>query len=399
MARKQQEISGVFEKNPGTGVWYIRYRVAGKSVRKRIGTRAAAVECLNKVRLINITGQGVVAKSARERTLTQDEIDGSKHHGVTVGQLCADYLSHIQDPANPRRPSDQVNPPQRLRAIGEAFGDRSALSVMPYEVEDWLKSLGKKPGTLNRYRSTFSSVYRYARERAKISINPVRETMQFKVQLPNPRWLQPDEEKTLRSVLDGWIEDCPEHHRLTRLFLRCHPIELTVALGTGMRKGNQYAIRWDEHVDFPGRAFHLPPTMTKTGKPQTIPMIDDVFEALQELRKIQREIAEIQAEGKSSEKAAQRMVADGRVFNISENREWWAAALAEAKIEKFRWHDLRHTFASRLVEAGANMKVVQEACGHASITMTARYAHVSNKTLHDAMSLLNRNKQAVPSAA
>jgi len=76
-----------------------------------------------------------------------------------------------------------------------------------------------------------------------------------------------------------------------------------------------------------------------------------------------------------------------------------AAVLAEAKIEKFRWHDLRHTFASRLVEAGANMKVVQEACGHASITMTARYAHVSNKTLHDAMSLLNRNKQAVPSAA
>jgi integrase len=399
MPRKQQEISGVFEKNPGTGVWYIRYRVAGKSVRKRIGARATAIECLNKVRLIRTTGQGVVAKSARERTLTQDEIDGSKHVGITVGQLCADYLSHIQDPANPRRPSDQVNPPQRLRAIEEAFGDRSALSVMPYEVEDWLKSLKKKPGTLNRYRSTFSSVYRYAKERAKIRINPVRETMQFKVQLPNPRWLQPDEERTLRTVLDGWVRACAEHHRLKRLFLRCHAIELTVALGTGMRKGNQYAIRWDEHVDFPSRAFHLSPAMTKTGKPQTIPMIDDVFEALKELKNIQREIAAIQAGGKSSERPAQRMVADGRVFNISENREWWAAALAEAKIEKFRWHDLRHTFASRLVEAGANMKVVQEACGHASITMTARYAHVSNKTLHDAMSMLNRNKQTVPSAA
>jgi integrase len=259
--------------------------------------------------------------------------------------------------------------------------------------------LKKKPGTLNRYRSTFSSVYRYAKERAKTSINPVRETMQFKVQLPNPRWLQPDEENTLRTVLDGWIEACPEHHRITRLFLRCHPIELTVALGTGMRKGNQYAIRWDEHVDFPSRAFHLPPTMTKTGKPQTIPMIDDVFEALIELKNIQREIAEIQAEGKSSEKPAQRMVADGRVFNISENREWWTAAMEEAKIEKFRWHDLRHTFASRLVEAGANMKVVQEACGHASITMTARYAHVSNKTLHDAMALLNRPKKTASSSA
>jgi site-specific recombinase XerD len=139
--------------------------------------------------------------------------------------------------------------------------------------------------------------------------------------------------------------------------------------------------------------------MTKTGKPQTIPMIDDVFEALIELKNIQREIAEIQAESKYSEKAAQRMVADGRVFNISENREWWTAAMEEAKIEKFRWHDLRHTFASRLVEAGANMKVVQEACGHASITMTARYAHVSNKTLHDAMALLNRPKKTASSSA
>jgi len=139
--------------------------------------------------------------------------------------------------------------------------------------------------------------------------------------------------------------------------------------------------------------------MTKTGKAQTIPMIDDVFDALKELRAIQRKIAELQSEGKSSDKPAQRMVADGRVFSIAENREWWGAALEEAKIEKFRWHDLRHTFASRLVEAGANMKVVQEACGHASITMTARYAHVSNKTLQDAMALLNRPKRAQMSDA
>jgi integrase len=392
MARKKTDISGVFEKIAGSGIWYIRYRAAGKSVRKRVGTRPAAIELLNKVRLIGLTGQGVVAKSAKERTLTHDEIDGSKHTGITVGQLCTEYLSHIQDEANPRRPLDQVNPPQRLRAIREAFGDRSALSVMPYEVEDWLKGLKRKPGTLNRYRSTFSSVYRYAKERAKATVNPVRDTPQFRVYLPNPRWLQSDEERKLRAVLDGWVTACPEHHRVRRLFLRCHAIELTVALGTGMRKGNQYAMRWHEHVDLHNRAFHLPPTMTKTGKAQTIPMIDDVYEALQELRSIQREIAEIQADGKSSEKPPQRMVADGRVFNISENREWWAAALEEAKIEKFRWHDLRHTFASRLVEAGANMKVVQEACGHASITMTARYAHVSNKTLQDAMALLNRPK-------
>jgi hypothetical protein len=149
MARKKTDISGVFEKNPGTGIWYIRYRAGGKSVRKRVGTRAAAVECLNKVRLIGVTGNGVIARSAKERTLTQDEIDGSRYQGITVGQLCTDYLAHIQDPANPRRPSDQVNPPERLRAIEESFGERPALSVMPYEVEDWLKGLALSPLPMN----------------------------------------------------------------------------------------------------------------------------------------------------------------------------------------------------------------------------------------------------------
>lgn len=49
---------------------------------------------MNKVRLVSITGNGVIAKSAKERTLTQDEIDGSRYLGITVGELCTDYLAH-----------------------------------------------------------------------------------------------------------------------------------------------------------------------------------------------------------------------------------------------------------------------------------------------------------------
>ena len=137
-----------------------------------------------------------------------------------------------------------MNPRQRLRAIREAFGDRSALSVMPYEVEDWLKGLKKKPGTLNRYRSTFSSVYRYAKERAKTTINPVRDTPQFRVYLPNPRWLQSDEERKLRAVLDGWVSACPEHHRIKRLIppLPCHRANGRARNGNAERQSVRYAV-------------------------------------------------------------------------------------------------------------------------------------------------------------
>ena len=194
-----------------------------------------------------------------------------------VEQLGAEYLAHIQDENNPDRPLNQQNPPQRIRAIQAAFGDRPEASIKPYEVTDWLKSLKLAPATLNRYKSTFSAMYRYARERAKLTVNPVRDVPQFSVTLPDPRYLRPEEERRLRHVLRKWIDDCPEHHRLTKLFLRSHPPGLTIAIGTGMRKGNQYCLRWDD-CDLTRRVIQLP--QTKNGKPQSIPMIDDVYRAL-----------------------------------------------------------------------------------------------------------------------
>ena len=353
--------------------------MGGATVRKRIGSRPNAIEYLNKVKLIKATGEGVIAKSAKERTRTKDEID----NGITVNQLCDGYLAHIQSPTNPDRPSDQLSPVQRIKAIREVFGDRSAISIMPFEIRTWLMGMGKKPATLNRYRSVFSSVYRHAKEEGKLTVNPIRDLKQFKVELPHPRWMQPDEEDRLRAVLGKWIEECPANHKLNKLYLRSHPIELTIALGTGLRKGNQYALRWDRHVDFSNREFHLPPSMTKTGKALKIPMVAAVHEALREMREIQREIEEIQSE--EAGRILQRMLADGRVFHISENREWWKEALKEAKIKNLRWHDLRHTFASRLMASSKNMAIVKEACGHGSIATTTRYAHVNSEQLRDAM--------------
>jgi len=128
--------------------------------------------------------------------------------------------------------------------------------------------------------------------------------------------------------------------------------------------------------------------MTKTGKALNIPMIDDVYEALREMRDIRREIADLQAE--DDDKDRQRMLADGRVFNIYENREWWKAAKKAARVKGLRWHDLRHTFATQLMASSKNMKIVQAACGHGSIVTTNKYAHVNNQQMHDALSHLNR---------
>ena len=64
-------------------------------------------------------------------------------------------------------------------------------------------------------------------------------------------------------------------------------------------------------------------------------------------------------------------------------RYWFEKALAEAEIEGFRWHDLRHRFASRLAMAGVCLRAIQDALGHKSIAMTVRYSHLAPDFLLD----------------
>jgi integrase len=74
---------------------------------------------------------------------------------------------------------------------------------------------------------------------------------------------------------------------------------------------------------------------------------------------------------------------NGRIFltkygrNLNDPRKWFELALEEAKVQNFRWHDLRHTFVSRLVMKDVNLWTVQELAGHKTISMTTRYAHLA----------------------
>jgi integrase len=71
-------------------------------------------------------------------------------------------------------------------------------------------------------------------------------------------------------------------------------------------------------------------------------------------------------------------------------RHWFEKAVALADVPDFRWHDLRHTFASRLAMAGAGIASIQRALGHKSISMTMRYAHLTEDFMQDVVERLVR---------
>lgn len=148
-----------------------------------------------------------------------------------------------------------------------------------------------------------------------------------------------------------------------------------------MRKGEQYGLRWND-IDFSRSVITL--SDTKNGSSRTVPMIEDVCRAFRALK-------ELALERKDRAIDQPNTAPEDVVFGIGDNKKWWEAALKEARIKNFRWHDLRHTFCSRLAQAGVSLKVIQEAAGHKTIAMSARYAHMDHTTLHNAMSILNRD--------
>lgn len=171
-------------------------------------------------------------------------------------------------------------------------------------------------------------------------------------------------------IIKGTISDSlllggfPFRFQLTVKFKRDH---------TGMRLGELLALTWAE-VDFYTGTLTI--RRAKSGEGRRVPMNAVVRETLQALRQEQIQAARVRAEG-------EREILSPYVFGSREGtvfqnfyRDWYAA-LTRAELHDLRPHDLRHTFASRLVMAGVDLLTVKELLGHKTLAMTLRYSHLS----------------------
>ncbi|HSQ01143.1 MAG TPA: site-specific integrase [Candidatus Dormibacteraeota bacterium] len=144
---------------------------------------------------------------------------------------------------------------------------------------------------------------------------------------------------------------------------------------TRLRQSEQFGLRW-ENVDFQTGIITVP--RSKHGEKRHVPMNDTAREILRSLPSRMKSAYVFPSATGETPIDPCNFIA--RVFR---------KALNKAGVEDFRWHDLRHTFASRLVTAGVDLRTVQELLGHKTIMMTLRYSHLSPAHQLEAVQRLN----------
>lgn len=136
--------------------------------------------------------------------------------------------------------------------------------------------------------------------------------------------------------------------------------ELELALNTGLRLSEMYGLTW-ESVNVSRRILTV--SQSKNGEMRHVPLNVTAVAVLSELRK--------RGDGTG------RVIRNTKGSPLSDPRHWFEPSVRAAKIRDFSWHCLRHTFASRLVMAGVDLRTIQELLGHKSIAMTVRYSHLA----------------------
>ncbi|NIM18751.1 MAG: tyrosine-type recombinase/integrase [Candidatus Latescibacteria bacterium] len=246
------------------------------------------------------------------------------------------------------------------------FGKYRLNEIKPMLIEHYKQhrlGSGRKPATINRELALLKHLYTVAERNDEARTNPAKKVQLLREDNVVQRVLsETDEERLIRSA-------APHVRRV-----------VICALDTGMRLGEILSLLW-EYVDLQNRVIIV--AKTKTRKTREIPIRRRLMTVFEE---------------------AQTQATSGHVFRhfngepIKSVREGYKNALSRAGLEHrhYLFHDLRHTFATRLAECGVSLFTVKELLGHSTILTTQRYAHPGRRAKQDAIARLDRHGDACP---
>jgi integrase len=327
--------------------WYINYRVNGKRYKRRIGPNKKLAEQV----LMDIE----VKKAKGEHLGSHDEKE------IMFVEFAEEYLRFARGTEAPSTYAGNVKEMQRLLRSFESY--LSKLTTAQIEKYKITRGEGVTPATVNRELALLKHMLTKAVEWGYLKNNPAKPVKLLKEPPGRLRYLEADE---IERVLDN----CGHDPRAPYL----GPIVL-MALHTGMRLGEIVGLRWDD-IDLKHRLISI--TKTKNNERKTIPINDILYEELSRLpRHVTSPYLFCHPDG-------------ARILRVDRS---FHGALKRAGIDKFRFHDLRHTFASHLAMRGIPLETIGALLGHKDPKMTKRYAHLSPASLKAAVTTLQDLRQ------
>lgn len=211
---------------------------------------------------------------------------------------------------------------------------------------------GAKPATINSEMSIIKGFFRYMMIIDAITKNPAEFIPMERGVNQRDRWITVDEERRLHESAPPWLS-----------------LVITFATSTGMRRGEILKLTWD-NVDLKAGVIYVRNTKNKT--PRTVPITPRVRQVLDSLM----------SETISAGFVFQRK---GKSIPTPTLEGAFSLACARAGVADLHFHDLRHTFATRLVQNGVDLYTLQRLLGHKNFQMTTRYAHHSTESLRRAV--------------
>jgi integrase len=283
--------------------------------------------------------------------------------------------------ANLKRGDEEII---RLKRKFKEFNSKNIEDITPWLLDKWkskrLKQ-GVSPKTINRDIAAIKAAFTRAYKWGFLEENLLAQLSLCKVENElRVRYLTSDEEirlrkaikrrdinyRTKRTSANKWREIRsyrlkPELHDAP-FFDYLEPM-IIISLNTGLRQGELLMLRWED-INFSEKIITIRAKNAKSRTVRHISLNSEAFKVLEEWKVTKKKNQE-----------SLFLNRDGKPLNSV--KKAWKTILQQAQIENFRWHDLRHTFASNLVMAGVDLNTVRELLGHSDLQMTLRYAHLA----------------------
>ena len=342
---------GIFERLPGSGVWWVRYKDHNhREHREKVGPKGLAVKVYAKR----------VAQVAEGKFFPERAI---RVRHVLLKDFLADYVKHHVT----GKLKNAKHEARYAKLWTAALGNRPVRSITSDDVARYVtarQDAKLADASINRKLSFLRKAMNHALRKRLVDANPVGArnggVKLAKENNQRVRYLTDEEETRLREHVEesGW------------------PF-VAFALHTGIRQDNQFRLQWSDVNFGTGIIMVREP---KGGSDYPVPMNATVRALLTAL----------------PSRLKSRYVfpsSTGRTPMGSQNfmHRVFVPALEAAKVEDFHWHDLRHTFASRLVMAGVPLLTVSKLLGHKTLAMTLRYAHLAPGHLLNAVCTLDQS--------